>query len=237
MRILVAEDDTSIAVALRDSLAECGHVVDHVNDGAAAERALSAESYHLLVLDLGLPRRDGLQVLQRVRERRDEVAVLVVTARDGVEDRIRALDQGADDYLIKPFELSEFLARTRALLRRRSSGGIPELALGQLRINLAGRRVWLQDEPLELTAREFALLETLLMRSGRVVSRGQLTDALCDWQHEITDNGLDISMHRLRRKLHGSGVGIRTIRGLGYLLEESRTADADADAAADSHAS
>ncbi|WP_371182511.1 response regulator [Xanthomonas sacchari] len=229
MRILVAEDDTSIAVALRDSLAECGHVVDHVGDGAAAERALGSESYQLLVLDLGLPRRDGLQVLQRLRARRDEIPVLVVTARDAVEDRIRALDEGADDYLIKPFELSEFLARTRALLRRSSSGGVPELVLGQLRINLAGRRVWLQDQPLDLTAREFALLETLLLRSGRVVSRSQLTEALCDWQHEITDNGLDISMHRLRRKLHGAGVGIRTIRGLGYLLEESHAASLAAD--------
>ncbi|CBA16264.1 response regulator [Xanthomonas albilineans] len=230
MRILVAEDDTSIAVALRDSLVECGHVVDHVSDGTAADHALLAESYHLLVLDLGLPRQDGLQVLQRLRERRDEIPVLVVTARDAVEDRIHALDQGADDYLIKPFELSEFLARTRALLRRSSSGGVPELVLGQLRINLAGRRVWLQDQPLDLTAREFALLETLLLRSGRVVSRGQLTEALCDWQHEITDNGLDISMHRLRRKLHGTGVGIRTIRGLGYMLEESHATASTTDA-------
>ncbi|MFC6839169.1 response regulator [Xanthomonas theicola] len=221
MRILVAEDDKSIAVALRDSLSECGHAVDQVGDGVAAELALSSESYHLLVLDLGLPRRDGMQIIRRLRERRDEIAVLVVTARDRVEDRIRALDQGADDYLIKPFELSEFLARTRALLRRRSSGGVPEMALGQLRINLAGRRVWQLDESLDLTAREFALLETLLLNSGRVVSRSQLTESLCDWQHEITDNGLDISMHRLRRKLEHSGVGIRTIRGLGYLLEET----------------
>ena len=147
--------------------------------------------------------------------------VLVVTARDGLAERIRLLDLGADDYLVKPFALAEFEARVRALLRRASSQGRPELQLGRLRLDLPGHRAWIDQAPLELTAREFGLLEALALRVDRVTSRVQLIAALCDWDQELTDNGLDIAIHRLRRKLHGSGTGVRTIRGLGYLLEET----------------
>jgi len=206
MRILLVEDDPSIAEGIRASLRQGGHAVDHVADGSQADAALRDHGYDLLVLDLGLPGLDGSEVLQRLRRRGKGLPVLVVTARDGLAERIRVLDLGADDYLVKPFALSEFEARVRALLRRASSQGKPELQLGR--------------RPLELTAREFGLLEALALRADRVTSRAQLIEALCDWDQELTDNGLDIAIHRLRRKLDGSGTGVRTIRGLGYLLEE-----------------
>jgi len=220
MRILLVEDDPSIAEGIRTSLRQGGHAVDHVADGGQADAALRDHGYDLLVLDLGLPGLDGSEVLQRLRRRGKGVPVLVVTARDGLAERIRVLDLGADDYLVKPFALSEFEARVRALLRRVSSQGKPELQLGRLRLDLPGHRAWVDRRPLELTAREFGLLEALALRADRVTSRAQLIEALCDWDQELTDNGLDIAIHRLRRKLDGSGTGVRTIRGLGYLLEE-----------------
>ncbi len=220
MRILLAEDDAAIAAALKHALLDCGYAVDHVSNGAEADTALRCDAYDLMVLDLGLPRVDGMQVLRKARERRSDVAVIVVTARDGVTERIRALDGGADDYMIKPFVLAEFVARTKALLRRRTSGGVPETSLGRLSINLDARRLRVGTDAVDLTAREYAIFETLYARQQRVVSRAQLVEAICDWEQDLTDNGLDISIHRLRRKLAGSGVGIRTIRGLGYLLEE-----------------
>ncbi|MGN6655995.1 MAG: response regulator [Rhodanobacter sp.] len=220
MRILLVEDDPSIAEGIRTSLRQGGHAVDHVADGGQADAALRDHGYDLLVLDLGLPGLDGSEVLQRLRRRGKGVPVLVVTARDGLAERIRVLDLGADDYLVKPFALSEFEARVRALLRRASSQGKPELQLGRLRLDLPGHRAWVDRRPLELTAREFGLLEALALRADRVTSRAQLIEALCDWDQELTDNGLDIAIHRLRRKLDGSGTGVRTIRGLGYLLEE-----------------
>ena len=220
MRILLVEDDPSIAEGIRASLRRGGHAVDHVTDGGQADAALRDHGYDLLVLDLGLPGLDGSEVLQRLRRRGKGLPVLVVTARDGLAERIRVLDLGADDYLVKPFALSEFEARVRALLRRVSSQGKPELQLGRLRLDLPGHRAWVDRRPLELTAREFGLLEALALRADRVTSRAQLIEALCDWDQELTDNGLDIAIHRLRRKLDGSGTGVRTIRGLGYLLEE-----------------
>jgi two-component system OmpR family response regulator len=226
MRILIAEDDKPIAAALKASLVECGHAVDSVDNGVAAEHALSSEAYDLLVLDLGLPRMDGQQVLRQARARGSDLAVMVVTARDGVAERIQVLDSGADDFLVKPFVLAEFVARVRALLRRRANGGAPEVLLGRLRIQVDARRVWLDGEALDLTAREYSLLEALFARQHHVVSRAQLIEALCDWEQDLTDNGLDISIHRLRRKLRDSGVQVRTIRGLGYLLEESKDDDA-----------
>lgn len=221
MRILLAEDDPSIAEGICASLRHSNHAVDHVANGQLADTALHDHDYDLLVLDLGLPQLDGSEVLRRLRGRSGSAPVLVVTARDGLDDRIRVLDLGADDYLVKPFALSEFEARVRALLRRSNSQGVPELKIGRLRLNLPGHRAWLDDDALELTAREFGLLEALATRADRVTSRAQLIEALCSWDEELTDNGLDIAIHRLRRKLEGSGTGVRTIRGLGYLLEES----------------
>jgi two-component system OmpR family response regulator len=221
MRILLAEDDLSIAEGICGSLRHGGHAVDHVADGQFADVALHDHDYDLLVLDLGLPEIEGSEVLRRLRSRGAELPVLVVTAREGLSERIRVLDLGADDYLVKPFALSEFEARVRALLRRASSRGVPEILLGRLRLDLPGHRAWVDLAPLELTAREFSLLEALVVRADRVTSRAQLVEALCDWDQELTDNGLDIAIHRLRRKLRDSGTTVRTIRGLGYLLEET----------------
>jgi len=227
MRILLAEDDPSIAEGICSSLRQGGHAVDHVASGSLADTALRDHEYDLLVLDLGLPQLDGTEVLKRLRSRGGGMPVLVVTARDGLPERIRVLDLGADDYLVKPFALSEFEARVRALLRRASSRGVPELQLGRLRLDLPGHRAWIDETALELTAREFGLLEALALRPDRMTSRVQLIEALCDWDQELTDNGLDIAIHRLRRKLHGSGTGVRTIRGLGYLLEDAEAPDGD----------
>ena len=225
MRILIAEDDTAIAAGLAQSLTDEGYVVDRVRDGFAADQALRNDEYDVLVLDLGLPKLDGVDVVRQARARGNEVAVLVVTARDTIVDRVKLLDLGADDFLAKPFVLAEFSARIRALLRRRANRGVPGISIGRLRFDIVGRRTWIGDAPLELTARESTLLEALLTRTDRLVSRSQLTEALCNWEQELTDNGLDIAVHRLRRKLEGSGVHIRTIRGLGYILEESGSHD------------
>jgi two-component system, OmpR family, response regulator len=220
MRVLVIEDDQSIAAALCATLRESGHAVDHVADGSVADAALRDEVYDLVVLDLGLPGMDGSQVLARLRSHGNKVPVLIVTARDGLQERIRVLDLGADDYLVKPFALSELEARVRALLRRVASQGAPELHIGRMRLDLPGRRAHVGEREVDLTARDFGLLEALVLRSPRVISRTQLIEALCSWDEELTDNGLDIAIHRLRRKLEGSGTNVRTIRGIGYLFEE-----------------
>ena len=219
MRVLVIEDDAAIADAMCAALTNAGHAVDHLANGRQADLALREHPYDLIVLDLGLPDIDGVELLRRLRSRSDAVPVLVATAREDLEERVRALDLGADDYLVKPFALREFEARVRALLRRRTTQGVPELQLGRLRIDLPRRRAHLDDTPLELTPREFGLLEALAARLDRVISREQLIEALCSWDTTLTDNGLDIAVYRLRRKLDGSGVRIRTVRGLGYLLE------------------
>ena len=220
MRILVAEDDASIAAAIAPALQAAGHAVDAVADGLLADRALATGTFDLLVLDLGLPGLDGADVLKRLRDRGAGIPVLVITARDALNDRVRVLDLGADDYLVKPFALSEFEARVRALVRRAANRGAPELRIGQLLVDLAGQRVSCDGRPLDLTRREFGLLSALATRQDKVTSRPQLVESVCGWDDELTDNGLDIAIYRVRRKLQGSGVTIRTIRGLGYLLEE-----------------
>ncbi|SEI43873.1 response regulator [Frateuria terrea] len=221
MRVLIAEDDRAIAAGVAAALRHGGHAVDLVDDGARADAMLDEHSpYDLLVLDLGLPKLDGSDVLHRLRRRGAEIPVLVITAREGLRERVRILDLGADDYLVKPFALDEFNARVRALLRRVASKGTPELKLGRLRVDLPGQRAWIDETALDLTAREFGVLAALASRVGRLTSRAQLVESLCNWDQELTDNGLDIAVHRLRRKLHGCGTGVRTIRGLGYMLEE-----------------
>ncbi|WP_266160238.1 response regulator [Dyella silvatica] len=236
MRILIAEDDPAIAAGVSASLRQGGHAVDHVADGARADAALRDTPYDLLILDLGLPALDGSEVLQRLRKRGSGLPVLVVTAREGLRERVRVLDLGADDYLVKPFALAEFEARVRALLRRYTAQGAPELVIGKLRLDLPGHRAWVGETPLELTAREFGLLEALAARPDRVTSRAQLIEALCSWDEELTDNGLDIAIYRLRRKLTDSGTQVRTIRGLGYLLEEFKDGDAKAQESQDGQA-
>lgn len=219
MRALIAEDDAAICDCLYAALCKGGHVVDYVRDGRQADVALRDPAYDFLVLDLGLPSMDGCSVLQRLRQHGNDLSVLIVTARDSLNERVRVLDFGADDYLVKPFALTEFTARVRALLRRRASRGIPVKTIGRLSLDLPGRRAWTDTRALDLTAREFGLLEALATRADRIVSRTQLVEALCGWDQDLTDNGLDISIHRLRHKLEHSGTCIRTIRGLGYMLE------------------
>lgn len=219
MRMLVVEDDAAIADAVCDSLRKAGHVVDHLADGKAALAALQDHAFALVVLDLGLPGAEGDEVLRRLRAAHDGVPVLVITARDEVTRRVNTLDLGADDYLVKPFSLAEFQARVRALARRARSQGVPLLVLGKLAIDIAGHRALLDGKPLDLTLREFALLEILANHRGRVTAREHIIEAMCQWTEAMTDNGLDIAVHRLRRKIEGSRVNLRTVRGLGYLLE------------------
>jgi two-component system OmpR family response regulator len=219
MRILVVEDDAAIADAVCATLEGAGHLVDHLANGNAALAALREHAFSLVVLDLGLPGLDGTDLLRRIRADGDGVPVLVITARDELDLRIRTLDLGADDYLVKPFSLAELDARVRAVLRRHESQGLARLRLGKLAVDFAGREVLCDGKVLELTPREFSLLEVLAAHPNHVVSREHVIEALCTWSTALSDNGLDISIHRLRRKLDASGVNLRTVRGLGYLLE------------------
>ena len=218
MRLLIAEDDPTLADGLTHSLRQAGYAVDHVEDGAAADAALAGTHFDLLILDLNLPRLTGLDVLRRLRARKSTLPVLILTARDGVEDRVRGLDLGADDYLTKPFELVELEARVRALCRRHGHAGLSQIDHGALQFDTVARSARLNGEPLELSARELGLLELLLARSGRMVSKQQILDHLCQWGEEVSDNAVEVYVHRLRRKLEPGGVRISTLRGLGYSL-------------------
>jgi two-component system, OmpR family, response regulator len=220
MRILIAEDDPVLADGLTRSLHQADYAVDCVATGDQADHVLLAQNYDLLILDLGLPRLDGFEVLRRLRHRGSKVPVLVLTARDGLEDRVRGLDLGADDYLTKPFDLPELEARVRALIRRGQSGGASILSHGALQLDTAGRRATLNGASLDLSARELGVLEVLMHRSGRVVNKEQLAEQLYGWDEEVGANAIEVYVHRLRRKLEPAGVVIRTIRGLGYLLEK-----------------
>jgi two-component system OmpR family response regulator len=221
MRILVAEDDAVLADAVQRSLRQSGHAVDWVQNGAQADCALAAEQFDLLILDLGLPKKSGIDVLKRLRAGDSHLPVLILTALDGVTDRVRGLDAGADDYLAKPFDLAELEARVRALTRRGMSGGSTLLRHGALAYDQVGRVARLNGEPLELSARELNLLEILLQRSGRMVSKDQLVSHLCEWGEEVSPNAIEVYVHRLRKKLEPGGVRIVTVRGLGYSLEKT----------------
>jgi two-component system OmpR family response regulator len=194
--------------------------VDSATDGAEADQILSTHSFDLVILDLGLPKLEGYEVLRRLRRRGSKTPVLILTALDALEDRVKGLDLGADDYLTKPFDLPELEARVRALIRRGHSGGGSLLSHGALTLDIAGRRALLDGEPLELSAREIGVLEVLMLRSGRVVNKDQLAEELYGWDEEVSANAIEVYVHRLRRKLEPAGVTIRTIRGLGYLLEK-----------------
>lgn len=224
MRILIAEDDPVLADGLIRSLHQSDYAVDCVASGDQADHVLLAQNYDLVILDLGLPRLDGFEVLRRLRHRGSKVPVLVLTARDALDERVRGLDLGADDYLTKPFDLPELEARVRALIRRGQSGGGSILSHGALRLDTAGRRATLNGTPLDLSARELGVLEVLMHRSGRVVNKEQLAEQLYGWDEEVGANAIEVYVHRLRRKLEPAGVVIRTIRGLGYLLEKTANA-------------
>ena len=220
MRILIVEDDPVLADGLTRSLREADYAVDCANDGAEADHVLAAQAFDMVILDLGLPKLDGFEVLRRLRRRGSRVPVMVLTARDALDERVKGLDLGADDYLTKPFDLPELEARVRSLIRRGQSGGGSVLAHGALKLDTAGRRATLNDEPLDLSARELGVLEVLMLRSGRVVNKEQLAERLYGWDEEVGPNAIEVYVHRLRRKLEPAGVTIRTIRGMGYLLEK-----------------
>ena len=216
MRLLLVEDDTMIGEAVLDLLRAEHYAVDWVRDGDMAETALRTQSYDLVLLDLGLPRRDGLAVLRSLRARKQRTPVLIATARDSVEQRIEGLDAGADDYVIKPYDLDELLARIRALLRRAAGRAEPVFEHRGVSIDPATREVTVAGRPVVLSAREWAVLEPLLARPGTVLSRAQLEEKLYGWKDEISSNAVEVYIHGLRRKL-GADL-IENVRGVGYRI-------------------
>ncbi len=218
MRMLVVEDDPLLAEGLVNVLSRAGHAVDHVENGAHADQALKATEFDLVVLDAGLPDMDGFELLKRMRARRSQTSVLVLTARDAVEDRVRGLDLGANDYMTKPFSVAEFEARVRALLRR---SAVPEaqLASGTLSMDLSAKRARVGGRSIDLTAREWSLLELLLTRAGRVLSKDQIAEHLLTYDEQVSPNAIEVYISRLRAKIEPEGSRLRTVRGFGYLWD------------------
>jgi len=214
MRVLLVEDDEMIGHSLREALSAQGWSVDWVKDGLLAQSAWSDGDYACVLLDLGLPKRDGVEVLRQARSRGDATPVLVLTARDGVDDRVNGLDLGADDYLLKPYEMRELLARMRAIIRRRDGAAHSVIGNGALQLDLTTREVLLQGERAQLSAREFALLHALLERPGAILSREQLENRIYGWGEEVTSNAVDVLIHGMRRKLGPDTI--RNVRGLGW---------------------
>ena len=219
MRLLLVEDDSMIGESVLDQLRAEHYAVDWVKDGGLAEAALQSQNYDLVLLDLGLPRRDGLAVLRALRARKNRVPVLVATARDAIEQRIEGLDAGADDYVLKPYALDELLARIRALLRRAAGRAEPVYEHRGVSINPATREVLVGNAPVQLSAREWAVLEPLLARPGRVLSRSQLEEKLYGWKDDISSNAVEVYVHGLRKKL-GPDL-IQNVRGVGYLVPKA----------------
>ncbi|MBI0129563.1 response regulator transcription factor [Snodgrassella sp. W8124] len=217
MRILLLEDDKMIAEALSDMLHAAGFAVDCVANGIAAENALQPEIYDIALLDIGVPRQDGLSVLRHLRVKNCDLPVILITARDTVEERINGLDSGADDYVIKPFSPSELLARIRALLRRRSGHATPILSNGTITLNPATREVSANGQVTRLSAREYALMYSLLLQPGTILSRQELEEKLYGWNEEVESNAVEVVIHGIRKKL-GSNV-IKNVRGLGWLVD------------------
>jgi two-component system, OmpR family, response regulator len=219
MRILIVEDDLVLADGLKNSLLQSGYAIDLTNNGADADNILIYEPFDLLVLDLDLPKLNGFEVLKRLRARGSQIPVLILTAKDNTDDRVKGLDLGADDYLSKPFVLAELEARVRALVRRGQTGGAAIIQLGELSFDSANRLASYQNMVMHLSHRELALLEILMLKLGKVVSKQQMIDKLCNFDDDLSDNALEVSLHRLRKKLDETNITLRTVRGLGYLLE------------------
>ena len=225
MRILLVEDDAELGGAVSASLKREHYALDWVTDGSAAAAALSTSEYDLVILDLGLPKVSGLSVLKQLRSRGETqraVPVLVTTAMDAVHDRVEGLDAGADDYLVKPFALDELHARVRALIRRRNAASSNIIEHGNLSFDLTSRQATANGVPLELSVREAGILEVLLLRAGRAVTKDQLLEKLCAWDSDISLNAIEVYVHRLRKKLEPAGVQVRTFRGLGYCIDKAR---------------
>lgn len=219
LHLLLVEDDAPLADGLANSLRQSGYSVDWSANGRAADAALMTREYDLVILDLSLPGLDGFEVLRRLRAQNKPLPVLILSARDASAERVRGLDSGADDYLTKPFDLEELEARVRALIRR--SQGIASAVIGcaGLSLDTKARRVLNKGEAIELTGREYALLELLVLRAGHVVSKQQIAESLCEWGDEISTGAIEIHIHRVRKKIDGAGVALRTLRGFGYMLE------------------
>ncbi|MBP9712714.1 MAG: response regulator [Sterolibacterium sp.] len=219
MRVLLVEDDPLLGDGLAAGLRQTGCTVDWLTDGQTADRALQTEAFDAVVLDLGLPRLSGMELLQRLRGRGADTPVLILTAQDALGDKIKGLDAGADDYLIKPIDLDELAARLRALRRRSGGRASPQQVRGALMLDPAARQVTLAGQPVELSVREFAILQALLENMGRVMTRRQIEDSIYGWQGEPDSNAVEVHIHHLRRKL-GSEL-IKTLRGVGYLIEKA----------------
>jgi len=220
MRILITEDDAPLAEALQFSLAQSGYAVDWVSNGAAADEALKGDVFGLLILDLGLPKLDGFEVLKRLRRRNASLPVLILSGRERPEEKVLGLDMGADDYLVKPFSLNELQARVRALLRRGQQGGAsPTIHYGELGFDTVSRSASIQGRTVPLSTHEAGVLEVLLHRFGRVVSKEQILEQLYSYDKGVSHNAIEVYVHRLRRKINGGGVTVRTLYGQGYILD------------------
>ena len=219
MRVLLIEDDKMVGAAVQQALRDAAYAVDWVTDGETAIHAAENEAYEVALLDLGLPKADGREVLRRLRAPGRKLPVIIVTARDGVEDRIDGLDLGADDYLVKPFEIRELLARMRAVLRRQGSGSAPVLSNGKLQLDPVTREASFLGETSLLTAREFALLNALLTRPGTILSRSELERQIYGWNEEVESNAIEFLIHTIRKKL--GALAIRNVRGVGWMVDRT----------------
>jgi len=224
MRILVIEDDPTLGHALREFLTQQGYAVDWLQEGSLAVDTVVGQHYDLLLLDLNLPGKSGLDILRELRAASESLPVLILTARDGVEDRVAGLDSGADDYVIKPFELAELAARVRALGRRRVGQTNAVIEAGPLQFDTVGREIRAGGERLNLSVRELSVLEMLMLRVGRVVTKRQIVNSLSAWDADFSENAVEVYIYRLRRRLEGTGASIQTVRGFGYLLEANDNA-------------
>jgi two-component system, OmpR family, response regulator len=218
MRVLLVEDDRMIGEAIESALQDATYAVDWVRDGLAALIAIQSANYDLVLLDLGLPKKDGLEVLNAVRGKDNLVPVVIITARDGVEDRIRGLDAGADDYVLKPFEMAELLARMRAVLRRKGGAAGPLMGNGVISLDPTSREAHIDGAVVRLSAREFSLFHTLMIRPGAILSRSELEDRVYGWNEEVESNAIEFLIHALRKKL-GSNA-IKNVRGVGWMVSK-----------------
>jgi two-component system, OmpR family, response regulator len=220
MRILLVEDDNMLAESICEGLEKGGFAIDHLSAAEPAESAMLFTHYDLAIVDIGLPGMSGLELIRRVRQQKLQLPILILTARDGLDDRISGLDLGADDYMVKPFQLPELLARMRALIRRSRSAATSELSAGSICLDLSRHIVTANGEILDLTGREWEILQQLMLASPNVVVKQKMAESLSAWENEISANAVEIYVSRLRQKLQGCGIEIRTIRGIGYRLDE-----------------
>ncbi|MDZ4140511.1 MAG: response regulator transcription factor [Methylotenera sp.] len=222
-RLLLVEDDLILKDGLERAFTKSGYAVDVIADGDSANKLLAYQEYDVIVLDLGLPKLNGFEVLKRLRARGNTTPVLILTALEDTQNRVKGLDSGADDYLTKPFELAELEARVRALIRRGVSGGSAKIHFGDLSFDTTNRQCFFKEVVLSLSPREVALLELLMLKAAKVVSKTKILEHMCNWDEELSENAIEVNVSRLRKKLNVFGVEIRTIRGLGYLLARLET--------------